>query len=299
MTIDTETANKIAKREGILSVLSNVFLGIFKLTIALVSGSLAVLADACETLSDCFSSAVLLVGLKISQTPPDEEHPYGHGRAEMIASVVISMLLAMIGFSFAKEGVVKIFNRESADYGILTVSAMVATIIVKESLAQYALWAAKKTGISSLKADAFHHRSDTLSSAILLAGMLFTFAGTHWGLDLWWMDGALSCVVGILLLRLAWKVLIETSSRLLGGTVPAEVRERVLEICRRFYKEPDLGFHQLHYHDYGMRAAVTFHLRFPREMLLIEAHAIADRIEDAVHDELGLEATIHLDVKKH
>lgn len=299
MKIDSEQANKIAKREGVLSIWCNTFLGIFKLVIAFVSGSLAVMADAFETLSDCFSSIVLLVGLKIAKMPADEGHPSGHGRAEMIASIMIAMMLAMVGFSFAKDGIVKIYGREGTDFGWLAITAMISTIVIKEALAQYALWAACKTGMTSLKADAYHHRSDSLSSAILLVGMLASLAGTRFGIDLWWMDGALSCVVGALLLRLAWKVLIETSSRLLGTKIPAELQAEILEVCRRFYPEPDLGFHQLHYHDYGTHVEVTFHLRYRRDILLIDAHAIADKIEDAIHDELGIDATIHLDVRKN
>ncbi|MCR5183782.1 MAG: cation diffusion facilitator family transporter [Opitutales bacterium] len=295
--ISAEQANKIAKREGILSMAVNICLGIFKLCVAFVTGSLAVMADAFETLSDCFSSIVLLIGLKISKMPADDGHPYGHGRAEMIASIAIAILLAVVGFSFIKDGVLKIYSGDRVDYGFWAIFAMVVTIVFKEGLAQYALWAARKTKMTSLKADAFHHRSDTLSSAILLLGMLFAFVGAKFGIDLWWMDGALSCVVGILLLRLAKKVLFETGSRLLGGKIPADLERQILQICRRIYGE-DLGFHQLHYHDYGTHIEITFHLRFPGDIKLVEAHMIADKIEDLIYDELGVDATIHLDVKK-
>lgn len=290
-----ERNSKIAKSEGVIAIVGNALLGSFKLWVGYTTHSLAVVADAWETLSDCISSAVLLVGLKISEIPADKEHPFGHGRAELIASVVIAMLLAGVGFSFSKGGIEKIIARESAEFGWLAFSAMIATIIIKEAMAQYAFWSARKTNLTSLRADAYHHRSDTLSSAILLVGMI---AAKFGGNALWWMDGALSCIVGVLLLRLAWTVLRDASRRLLGSAVPAETETRIRELCERIGNDSDLDLHHMHFHEYGTHSEVTFHIRFDGNTPLREAHECADRIERAILKELALHATIHLEVKK-
>lgn len=287
---------KIAKSEGIIAVIGNAILGAFKLWVGYATNSLAVFADAWETLSDCISSAVLLVGIKVSEMPADKEHPFGHGRAELIASVVIAMLLAGVGFTFTKGGIGKIIARESVDFGWLALSAMIATIVVKEAMAQYAFWAARTTKLSSLRADAYHHRSDTLSSAILLIGMI---AAKCFGNALWWMDGALSCVVGIILFRLAWVVLQGAASKLLGSRVSAETEKQVREICERISQRDDLDLHHVHCHEYGMHTEITFHIRFDGDMPLREAHDCADKIEKAILRELGIDATIHLEVKKN
>ena len=285
----------IAKSEGVVAICGNALLGAFKLWVGVATGSLAVLADSWETLSDCLSSAVLIVGLKISEKPADAEHPFGHGRAELISSVVIAMMLAGIGVSFGKGGVEKILARESVEFGWLALSAMIATIVVKEAMAQYAFWAARRTRLNSLRADAYHHRSDTLSSAILLVGMV---AAKLVGETLWWMDGALSCVVGALLLRLAWTVLRDASNRLLGGRVPADLEAKIRELCARVGEHDDFDLHHLHFHEYGAHTEVTFHIRFDGDTPLRDAHACADKIEKAVLAELGVDATIHLEVKK-
>lgn len=287
--------SRIAKSEGIIAIVGNALLGSFKLWVGYVTGSLAVLADAWETLSDCLSSAVLLIGLRISEIPADKEHPFGHGRAELIASVVIAMLLASVGFTFTKGGIQKVINHESVEFGWLALSAMIATIVIKEAMAQYAFWTARKTKLTSLRADAYHHRSDTLSSVILLVGMLTAKFG---GNAFWWMDGALSCVVGILLLRLAWSVLRDASKRLLGSAVPEDYETQIRELCERISGRSDLDLHHMHYHEYGTHSEITFHIRFDGDTPLREAHDCADRIEHAILRELSLHATIHLEAKK-
>lgn len=290
-----ERNSRIAKSEGIIAIVGNALLGAFKIWVGCVTGSLAVLADAWETLSDCLSSAVLLIGLKISEIPADKEHPFGHGRAELIATVIIAILLATVGLTFSKGGIQKIIEHESVEFGWLALSAMIATILIKESMAQYAFWAARKTRLSSLRADAYHHRSDTLSSAILLVGMLTAKFG---GNAFWWMDGALSCIVGILLLRLAWVVLRDASNRLLGSPVPESTENQIRELCERISGRADLDVHHMHYHEYGTHTEVTFHIRFDGNTPLREAHDCADRIEHAILQELSLHATIHLEAKK-
>lgn len=286
---------KIAKSEGYIAICGNALLGVFKLWAGHFTGSLAVIADAWETLSDCLSSGVLLIGIKISEKPADPEHPFGHGRAELIASLAIAMMLAGVGFTFVKGGIEKILAGESVDFGWLAFAAMLATIIIKESMAQYAFWAARKTKINSLRADAYHHRSDTLSSAILLVGMLIAkFCGNA----LWWMDGALSCVVGILLFRLAWNVLQNAASKLLGSGVSRETEDHIRKICETVSGRNDLDVHHLHCHEYGMHTEITFHIRFDGDMPLRDAHTCADKIEKAIFRELAIDATIHLEVKK-
>lgn len=293
---EIQTRNlKIAKSEGYIAIGGNALLGSFKIWVGCVTGSLAVLADAWETLSDCLSSGVLLIGLKISEKPADAEHPFGHGRAELIASLAIAMMLACVGFTFTKGGIEKIIARETVEFGWLGLSAMIATIVIKEAMAQYAFWAARKTKINSLRADAYHHRSDTLSSAILLVGMI---AAKCSGDALWWMDGALSCIVGILLFRLAWIVLQGAASKLLGARVSGETEEQVRKICERVSQRNDLDLHHMHCHEYGMHTEITFHIRFDGDMPLREAHACADKIEKAILEELGIDATIHLESKK-
>lgn len=286
---------RLAKSEGHIAIWGNIALAAFKFGVGVSTGSIAVVADAWHTLSDSLSSIVMLVGLKISEKPADAEHPFGHGRAELITSVVIGMMLAAVGFEFARGGVEKIAARETAEFGALGYSAMIATVIVKEAMAQYAFRAAKKTGLTSLRADGFHHRSDALSSLVILAGML---AANLSGGRLWWMDGALGSVVGLMLLRVAWTVLRDAGNKLLGEAVPAETEAKIREIAARVSGRRDLDFHHLHLHSYGAHREITFHIRLAPETTLLDAHRCVTEIERAVAEELGIDATIHIEPKK-
>lgn len=288
---------RLAKREGHIAIWGNVLLAAFKFAVGIFTGSIAVVADAWHTLSDSLSSIVMLVGLKISEKPADKEHPFGHGRAELITSVVIGMMLAAVGFEFARGGVEKIVAHEAAAFGWLGYSAMLATVFVKEGMAQYAFWAARKTGMISLRADGFHHRSDSLSSLLILAGMV---ADNVSGGRLWWMDGALGALVGLMLLRVAWTILRDAGNKLLGEGVPAETENEIRGIARRISGgSDDLDLHHLHLHSYGAHREITFHIRLSPEISLRDAHRLGTEIERAIAEELGIDATIHIEPKKH
>lgn len=291
----SEHSIRSAKKQGYAAILVNLALAAFKFFAGTLTGSLAVIADAWESLSDCLSSLVLLVGLKISEKPADEEHPFGHGRAELVAAVVIGMLIAAVGVEFISGGVEKILAREAAEFGFLGVAAMVATIVVKEAMAQYAFWCARKTGLESLRADGFHHRSDAVSSVVVLAGM---FLNALFNGELWWMDGALSAIVGLMLLRVTWTVLRDAGTRLIGVAVDSETEAKIREIARNVGGDADLDLHHIHLHEYGRHREITFHIRLSPETPLAEAHRKGSEIELAVKKELGIDATIHIEPKK-
>lgn len=284
-----------AKIEGHIAVWGNVALAAFKFFVGAMTGSLAIVADAWHTLSDSLSSVVMLVGLKIAEKPADDEHPFGHGRAELVSAVVIGMMLAAVGFEFVVDGVKKIIAQETAEFGALGVAAMVSTVVIKEAMAQYAFWCARKTGMESLRADGFHHRSDSISSIVILVGM---GADALSGGKLRWMDGALGAVVGLMLLHVAWTVLRDAGTRLLGEAVDPETEAKIREIAQRVGGSDGLEFHHLHLHDYGRHREITFHIRLAPETSLVEAHRFASKIERAIADELGIDATIHIEPKK-
>src|SRR5210317_848660 len=147
---------KTGERLGWISIFSNILLFILKYIAGLVSGSVALIADAWHTLGDSLSSIIMIVGIRISRKPPDEEHPYGHGRAEWLASLLIGVFLIVIAVSFVRESIERLRNQEEFDYGILAWVATILSIIVKEALAQMAFRASRKTGLKSLKADGWH-----------------------------------------------------------------------------------------------------------------------------------------------
>ena len=171
--------------EGWAALVVNILLFGVKYWAGIASGSLAIIADAWHTLSDSFTSLVVLAGTAVGSKPPDREHPFGHERAEVIAALVIGVLLAVLGFNFIVDGVEKLQSGTGAGFGLFAIIVTAGSMVAKEGLAQYAFWAGRRTGNSALHADGWHHRSDAISSLIILIGILA-------GRSLWWVDGVLA-----------------------------------------------------------------------------------------------------------
>ena len=278
---------KIAYLQGWLSISVNGALFALKYWAGFVTGSLALMADAWHTLSDSLSSIIVLISTKISSKPPDKEHPFGHGRAELIAAVIIGVILALIGFEFAKDSIARLVNRESVVFGPFAIWVTVASVFVKESLAQFSFWASRKTSNPSLKADGWHHRSDAISSLIILAGI---FAGEYF----WWIDGVLGLVVSLLIFYAAYEIIKEGTDPLLGE-IPDKRLMASLEQIARETTGMETYPHHVHLHRYGDHIELTMHIRLPKGKTLQEAHAIADDIEAEILQELNIDATIHME----
>jgi len=260
---------------------------ILKYWAGVVSGSVAIIADAWHTLSDSLSSIIVLVGMKISKKPADREHPFGHGRAELIASLFIGVMLVVIAYSFLMESVQRLQAHESAQYGTIGIIAMVASIAVKEALAQYALWAGKKVNSNTLKADGWHHRTDALSSVIILIGI---FLNPYF----WWIDGGLGIIVAIMIAWAAYSIIRDAVQPLMGEKpTPALIRQ-LQGICGEtlnFDPKP----HHIHIHRYGEHVELTFHIHLDGALRLEEAHDYIVKLENAVEQKLEMTATIHAD----
>lgn len=276
--------------EGWLSIVINIVLFILKYWVGIVTGSIAIIADAWHTLSDSISSVIVLLSTKISTKPADKEHPFGHGRVEMIASIIIGVLLAIIAFNFLKESILKLINQEAVTYGTFAIVVTVISIVLKETMAQFAFWSSKKTGANVLKADAWHHRSDAISSFIILIGISFA---NH----LWWIDGILGIMVAILIIHLSYKIINESTNTLLGKEPDKNLINEVKKICQERISH-QISTHHFHIHEYGYHSELTFHMELHRNTSLEQAHSIASIIEKEIKDKLDIETTIHLEPNK-
>ncbi|HBH28211.1 MAG TPA: cation transporter [Desulfofustis sp.] len=274
---------------GWVSIFGNTLLFGAKLWVGLLTGSVALTADAWHTLTDSFSSAIVLFSAWLSKKPADEDHPFGHGRIELICAVIVGVILAMIGLEFFIEAIGHLRSRIGVDYGMLAVAVTVVSIIVKELMAQFAFWAARRTSSSLLKADGWHHRTDALSSLVILGGIFISPL-------FWWVDGAMGVAVAVLIFYAAYEILRDGINRLLGESPDPELLAEVRRIV--LAQQADLTPHHFHCHHYGDHRELTFHINFDGDMPLRQAHESTARIESALRDELGIEATIHMDVKE-
>ena len=285
-------SNRLIQFEGWLSIFFNVVLFGLKYWAGIVTGSIALMADAWHTLSDSVSSIIVLIGAKVSIKPADKGHPFGHGRAELIASIIIGVLLSMIALNFIQESIDKLKNYEKVLFGTIAIVATIISLVTKEGLAQFAFWAWKKTNSTILKADAWHHRSDAISSAIILVGIFF-------GKYFWWIDGVLGILVAFLIIYASYEIFREAVNPLLGEEPDADMIDKIHNICVKITSTDDIITHHFHVHKYGHHTELTFHVKFPGNMVLKEVHDIASKIEDTIKTELNMEATIHMEpIKK-
>lgn len=279
--------NKYIYREGIISIIVNLGLFVLKLWAGIVSGSVALTADAWHTLSDSVSSVAVILGAKLSSQAPDEEHPFGHGRWEYITSFIIAIFLGFIAIEFTKEAIQNFVAGNAANFGTLAIVVTVISILGKELLAQYAFYVGRKTGNSSVKADAWHHRSDALSSVVVLIGI---FLKDY----IWWVDSALGIVVAIIILHTAYEIVKEAVSKILGEDLKAEEIIRIQVIIDKAC-EREVRAHHFHLHNYGRHQELTFHIKLEPTMTIAQGHTLATKIEKAIERELGYVSTIHVE----
>ena len=257
-----------------------------KLWVGLITGSVALTADAYHTLTDSISSGIVIVSGWLSSKPADEKHPFGHGRSDLISSVIIGVLLALIGFEFLLKSVEQIQSGAGVDYGKAAIIVTVISILVKELMAQFAFWAGRKSDSTILKADGWHHRTDALSSVVILIGILCgSFAD--------WIDGALGILVSLMIFYASYEILRDSVSRLIGETPDRKVVDKIEALIVKM--DLNVQPHHFHLHRYGDHVELTFHLTMDGDLTLAQAHDQAHRIEQALRDQMRIEATIHME----
>jgi len=273
--------------EGWISIAVNSLLFLAKFLLGRSLGSVAIMADAWHTLSDSLTSILVVLSFGLSARPADRRHHFGHGRFEAIGAVIISTLLAIVGINFFRESTSRLVHRQAVIYSTLVIIVFIISAFLKEGLALFSFWLGKKINSPSLAADAWHHRSDAIASALIVVGALVSKR-------FWWVDGALGLVVSALILFAVLSILRKSISYLLGESpsvhLENQVRETILQTDHRLN-----SVHHLHLHEYGEHREITVHVRLPAEMKLDEAHEIATRIEKVLREKLKLEATIHLE----
>ena len=282
-----DSKSKDAYKQGVISIIVNTLLFVAKYYAGVVSGSIALITDAWHTISDSASSLVLIIGTKLATKPADTEHPYGHGRIELITALIIGIMLTLIGFNFLTNAINKLILKEAATFGMLAIGVTIASIILNEALAQYAFYLARKTKNTSLRADGWHHRSDALSSFIILIGIL---VGSYW----WWMDGVLGIIMAGFIFYAGYGIFKEVVNPLIGQQPDKKIINRIRKICSYIAGE-DVSPHHFHIHQYGDHSELTFHIALDGAQSLSKAHSLADKMEKEINEVLSLEATIHID----
>jgi cation diffusion facilitator family transporter len=250
-------------------------------------GSVSMVAEAWHTLSDTLTSIIVILGFFISSRPADKSHPFGHGRAEPIGAVIISVLLAVVGVEFFIESIQRLRHFQAAAFGVSAIIIFLVSALLMEGLGEFSFWAGRKINSTSLKVDGWHHRTDAVVSAVIVIGAIF-------GRTLWWIDGAMGIAISLLVVQAALDALRNAAASLLGEKPSHELESRLQGLVSEVTPTAT-NFHHLHIHTYGEHRELTFHLDLPPDMALHDAHLLASRLEEAIRKDIGAESTIHIE----
>ena len=267
----------------------NLLLCLGKLLAGTLFGSIAIMADALNNLSDASSNVVSLIGFRLAAKAPDAEHPYGHARYEYLAGLVVSVTILGIGFSLLKESVVKVFHPTPVAFSWLSVGVLAASILVKLWMSGFNRKVGQLIGSETLLATAADSRNDVLTtSAVLLATVLCSLTG--WDI----LDGLMGVAVAAFILWSGWGLVMDTLSPLLGETPSPELVEHIEQTVMSY--PGVLGMHDLMVHDYGPgHQFASLHVEFPAETDPLSAHDVIDNIERDFLKKDNLQVTIHYD----
>ena len=260
-----------------VSIAANFALTVFKLLAGILAHSGAMISDAIHSASDVFSTVVVIIGVRISGRASDKDHPYGHERMECVAAIVLATILAATGLGIGYTAVGKIAGGDYANLAVpgrLALVAAVVSIFVKEGLYQYTRIHAKRIDSGALMADAWHHRSDALSSV----GALIGVGGARLGFSI--LDPAASLVICIFIEKAAYEIFMDAVNKMVDKACEEEV-EAAFEECAAV-QEGVLGVDLLHTRVFGNKIYVDIEIRVDGDKTLREAHGIAERVHDAI-----------------
>lgn len=271
----------------IISIVGNSLLFLLKLWIGIQTSSLALQADAWHTISDTLSSLVVLAGLYIARRPPDHEHPFGHGRYELLTTLLVGAMLIWVAGTFFYKGIELLAAGTAAHFGKAAIIVTILSIVIKELMARITFWGSKRSGNSALYADGWHHRSDALSSIVVLVGIFF-------GYYFWWIDGVLSLLIAVMIAYVAFQTIRQAASTLVGEAPSENLRLAITTLIAHLNLPYDLQPHNLRLHNYIQNQELTLSICLPDDLAVREAYAITSSIERLLLQELNLNATIHI-----
>ena len=267
---------KIAMKVSIISIIANVVLAAFKLVAGILAHSSAMVSDAIHSASDVFSTFVVMIGIKIASKEPDEEHPYGHERMECVAAIILATILCITGLGIGKNALEFITGNSSevSVPGMLALIAASVSIIVKEAMFWYTRHYAKKIDSGALMADAWHHRSDALSSIGAFIGIIFARMGYVM------MDSIACLVICVFIVKAAYDIFKDAIDKMVDKSCSLEVEAEIRTIVMSV--DGVKGIDSLSTRLFGNKMYVDIEIRADGEKTLNETHEIAEAVHDSI-----------------
>ena len=291
-----DTKNPVVREKygilcGAIGIFFNIVLFLFKMIAGILSKSVAVTADAFNNLSDAGASIVTMLGFKLSGKEPDKDHPFGHGRIEYIAGLVVSFLILLMGFELFKSSFQAIIHPSKIETGTITIIVLSVSILVKLYMYLYNHKTSKLIDSATMEATATDSLNDTISTSVVLAVIIIT----HFFPDISFpLDGIAGLFVAVFILYGGYESVKETIDPLLGKPADNEFVKSLEQTVMKH--EPICGIHDLIVHDYGPgRLVISLHAEVPGKHDIFELHDVIDNAEKAVSLQYGCVATIHMD----
>ena len=291
---DSENINdvKVRTQYGYLSggvgIAVNVLLCCVKMFIGYISGSIAIIGDAVHNLADAGASVITIFGYQLSAKPADPEHPFGHGRIEYVAGLIIAAAILIIGVELMRSSVEKLLTAEPMEASLEVVIILTISLALQLLLGLFNRGLGKKIDSPAMLAAATDSLSDCVATFVVILCLIVNLV---MGLD---YDGYAGIVVALFIMHSGWGAAKDTLQPLLGQAPDPEF---VRSITRRVLEEPEIiGVHDVIVHNYGPgRIFVSLHAEVPANMTLLDAHGIIDKLEQAIGDEFKVSMTVHID----
>lgn len=276
--MDDRQIVKTAVKVSVVSIIVNIFLSLLKLIAGIVGKSMAMLSDAVHSLSDVFGSIIVIIGIKVSKKQEDSDHQYGHERMECLASLALGVILFFTGALLIYEGIKKIALGENIDTpGVIALAAAIVSIVTKEAMYWYTKISANRINSDALKAEAWHHLSDALSSI----GSLIGVAGAMIGFEV--LDPIMACVIGVVIIKVSYDIAKEAVNKMIDKACDDDTVNKM----RASIKQVDgvSGLDLIKTRMFGTKIYVDIEISADESLSLKDSHQIAENVHDRIETE--------------
>lgn len=286
---------KVANKVSFTTIMGNIVLSVIKLLAGIIAHSNAMISDAIHSASDVFSTVIVLIGIKVSSKSADKEHPYGHERLECVAAIVLSIVLLITGLGIGMDALKNIMQGEYSHLqvpGVLALVAAIVSITTKEGMYWYTRYYAKKIDSSALLADAWHHRSDAISSI----GALIGIAGARLGFPI--MDSVASLVIFVFIVKAAYSIFKDAMDKMVDHSCDEDTETQLRDCVGK--NENVLGIDLLQTRIFGNKIYVDIEIAVDGALSLREAHGIAESVHDSIEKNFSKvkHIMVHVNPKK-
>jgi len=284
---NARTRSAFGALEGWASVVVNLVVFAVKLVPGLIIGSVSLVADAFHSLGDVASSLVVILGFRVAAKPSDDRHPFGHGRVESVASLLIAVMLFITAWEFGRASVDRLLHPKAVQASAWLIAVLVLTALLKEWLSRFSRTLGQRIGSTALIGDFWHHRSDVIATGIVILALLAANAG------LWWVDGVGGLVVSAIIAWAAWQLLRDSVNPLIGEAPSPQVLGEIRDVALAVAGVD--GVHDLIVHRYGELVVTSVHVEVSSAIDIERGHEIAEEVEKRLNRRFSGWSVVHVD----